>query len=355
MKMKNRVLRHTGACAAALAAAAACSTAQAQAVGVQLYGVVDNGLASLNNGVSTQRLMVSGGQTASRWGFRGTEDLGDGLAAFFNIEAQMSTDDQLQPPPNLGFQRRSVVGLRGRWGELSLGREYTPAYWSLFENDISKFGLFGTLQSINSLAVAVPRISNAVNYVTPLMGGFTGRAMVAMGEATGATKGAGDLAALGGRDASGGLTASLAIVNLKVAPAATPAGLPVTTTHQFMAGGGYDFGTVRFTAGGGYSNPAGNTNKVTYLHAGGAMRFGASQWLAQVIRFKTEVADGRGSTLGLSYTYDLSKRTNLYASVGKTWNNRTGAFPLNISQQSFTPGATGADVRGVMAGIRHVF
>lgn len=355
MKIGNHVIRMTAAAAAFPAVAMMSTHVEAQQSSVQLYGLIDTGIASVNNGQLTQHQEVSGGQSASRWGFRGTEDLGGGLSAFFNLEAQFSSDDAAMTPPNLGFMRRSVVGLRGPWGELTLGRDYTPAYWSLFENDLSKFGLFGTLQSINSLGAATPRASNGVFYMSPVMAGFTGRVMYAKGEGPAATPNAGDVRGVGGRYAAGAFNASIALVDVKVAPAAVPAGLPVTTTRQVMGGGGYDFGAFRVTAGTGYSNPAGPANKVSYLHAGGAIKAGAGQWLAQVIKLKTEAAGGRGTTLGVSYTYELSKRTNLYASMGRTWNNTTGRFPLNISQTSFTPSAAGRDVRGVMAGIRHTF
>ncbi|WP_114968087.1 porin [Rhodoferax ferrireducens] len=354
MKIRNRGIRRITA-AAAFPVAMMCTNVGAQQSNVQLYGLIDTGIASVNNGQFTQHLVASGGQSSSRWGFRGTEDLGGGLAAFFNLEAQFSSDDASMPPPNVGFMRRSVVGLRGPWGEVSLGRDYTPAYWSLFENDISKFGLFGTLQSINSLAAATPRASNGVFYLSPIMAGFTARVMYAKGEGPAATPNAGDVSGLGGRYAAGAFNASIAVVDVKVAPATVPAGLPVTTTRQLMGGGGYDFGPFRVTAGAGYSDPAGPSNKVSYLHAGAAIKAGAGQWLAQIIKLKTEVAGGRGTTLGVSYTYELSKRTNLYTSVGRTWNNGTGRFPLNISQSSFTPSVAGGDVRGVMAGIRHSF
>jgi predicted porin len=355
MRITTTVLAQRIACAATLGAGALCTPAQAQS-SVQLYGIVDTGVARVNNGRTAATTVVSGGQNASRWGFRGTEDLGGGLSAYFNLEAQMSTDDGSLPAPNVGFQRRAVVGFRSTsWGEFSMGREYTPSYWALIENDITRFGLFGTLQAINSLGVATPRVSRAVSYATPSWNGFTLRVQHAFGDTSTATRDVGKSEGVGLRYAADRLTLNLAYVTLRVAPPATPAGLPSTITRQLAAGGGYDFGDFRFTVGGGYSDPAQPSAKVTFAHLGGAYVFGPSQIFAQWVHFKTEVANGRANSLALSYTYNLSKRTNFYASMGRTANNSTGSFPLNISQTSFAPGAAGADVRGVMAGIRHLF
>jgi predicted porin len=338
-------------CAGAMAA----TQAHAQQGSVELYGIVDTAVASVDRGRGSQSLVLSGGQAASRWGLRGREDLGGGLAAIYNLEAQFDSDTGDMSGMSAGFVRRSMVGLRGSWGELTLGRDYTPAYWSLLENDISRFGLFGTLQSVNSTAVGTPRASNGVFYASPVFEGAQFRLMHALGEGPAAAPHAGDVSGLGARFATGKFNASLAFLRLKVAGAAVAGRTPVSDTKQFMAGGGYDFGTFRMTAGAGYSDPDGARNKVSYTHVGAALRMGSGQWLLQAIRFKTEVAAGRANTVGLSYTYDLSKRTNLYASIGKTTNNATGNFPLNVSQSSFAPAAAGLDPRGAMVGIRHFF
>lgn len=322
---------------------------------VQIYGIIDTGVASIDRGTESQRLLVSGGQGASRWGFRGAEDLGGGLAAVFNLEAQFSSDDGSMNAPNSGFVRRSVVGLRGSWGELTLGRDYTPSYWGLLENDIGRFGLFGTLQSINSFAIATPRASNGVFYASPEFAGLQFRAMHALGEGPVNAPHAGDVSGLGARYKMGAFTSNLSILRLKsVPPTATP-NAPSIETQQVVFGAGYDFELVRVTAGGGYSDPEGSNNRISYAHAGAAVPVGAGQFLVQAIRFKGQAAGAHATTVGVSYTYNLSRRTNLYTSWGRTGNNATGRFPLNISQTSFAPTAAGQNVRGIMVGVRHLF
>ena len=77
--------------------------------------------------------MNSGYQSTSRFGIRGTEDLGSGLKATFNFEAGIDVDTGSIDSDPLGsggalFQRRSVVGLAGVFGEVRLGRDYTAAF-----------------------------------------------------------------------------------------------------------------------------------------------------------------------------------------------------------------------------------
>jgi predicted porin len=324
---------------------------------VQFYGIVDSGFASVDRGTVSQRLLVSGGQGASRWGFRGTEDLGAGLAAVFNLEAQFSSDDGTMTAPNGGFMRRSVVGLRGPWGEVTLGRDFTPSYWGLLENDIGRFGLFGTLQSINSFGIATPRASNGVFYATPEFSGFQLRAMHALGEGPANAPHAGDIYGAGLRYQFKAFSANLSMLRLKtVAPGTTQTGpSALVETRQMVFGAGYDFGPVRVTAGGGHTDPDGRNNRISYGHLGAAMPVGAGQFLVQATRFKGQAGRARATTLGVSYAHYLSRRTNLYASWGRTANNATGRFPLNISQSSFAPTAPGANVRGIMVGVRHLF
>jgi predicted porin len=121
--MKKSVL--SLAIATSLAAAGA---AQAQS-NVQVYGLIDAGIESLNHASASQGSVVkviSGGKNTSRWGFRGSEDLGGGLKAVFNLEGGILMDTG-----NLDgvlFKRQAVVGLEGSMGRIVLGRSFTSAY-----------------------------------------------------------------------------------------------------------------------------------------------------------------------------------------------------------------------------------
>lgn len=126
----------------AVAALAAVGAASAQS-SVTLYGVVDTGYGvtqtkqkfsesttvgrvttTTNKTVKERKTgLMSGVLSGSRWGLKGQEDLGNGLSAVFNVEAGFNSADGTFKE---GFNRRSVVGLKGGFGQVLLGRDDTP-------------------------------------------------------------------------------------------------------------------------------------------------------------------------------------------------------------------------------------
>lgn len=143
----------------ALAVMAAAGAASAQS-SVTLFGIVDATLAhgrANGAGNANKTQLANSGYNSSRLGFRGTEDLGGGMSASFWLEGSLANDDgsagQRIPVGNqaglnggvtadgagLVFNRRSTVSLAGNWGEVRLGRDYTPTFWNL-----TIFDPFGT-------------------------------------------------------------------------------------------------------------------------------------------------------------------------------------------------------------------
>ncbi|HQA34421.1 MAG TPA: porin, partial [Casimicrobium huifangae] len=116
--------------------AIAAGAASAQTANVTLYGIIDTYLASERgssptvaaNKVSTTGL-VSGGISGSRWGLRGSESLGGGLNAFFNLENGFNVDNGSLGQGGLLFGRRAYVGLSGGFGSIQMGRDYSPNFW----------------------------------------------------------------------------------------------------------------------------------------------------------------------------------------------------------------------------------
>lgn len=107
---------------AALTAFAGAASAQSS---VTLYGRVDLSVAK-NVGNDAKGIQNGSG---SRLGFRGVEDLGGGLSAFFNIEHRFNADTGADTSGNVRFWNgRSLLGLRGGFGEVSFGHEYTTAF-----------------------------------------------------------------------------------------------------------------------------------------------------------------------------------------------------------------------------------
>lgn len=106
---------------AVLGAFAGAASAQSS---VTLYGRVD--LSVAKNAGSAQKAMQNG--SGSRFGVRGVEDLGGGTSAFFNIEHRYNADTGAMSDAARMWGGRSIVGLQGGFGKVTLGREYTTAF-----------------------------------------------------------------------------------------------------------------------------------------------------------------------------------------------------------------------------------
>ena len=123
-------------------AAAAGGAAQAQS-NVQVYGLLDVGVENANNtnaaGNSMTRV-ISGGMNTSRWGIRGSEDLGGGLKAVFNLEGGILMDTGAQD--GALFRRQAYVGLEGAFGRLVVGRSFTSVYDTVISFDPMGFAPF---------------------------------------------------------------------------------------------------------------------------------------------------------------------------------------------------------------------
>jgi predicted porin len=106
---------------AALATIAGAASAQSS---VTLYGRVDLSIGK-NAGTAAKSMQNGSG---SRFGVRGVEDLGGGMSAFFNVEHRFDADTGASSDPARFWTGRSIVGLQGGFGKLTLGREYTTAF-----------------------------------------------------------------------------------------------------------------------------------------------------------------------------------------------------------------------------------
>jgi predicted porin len=197
----------------ALAALAVAGVASAQS-SVTLFGVVDAAISGYSNKSDTifgssiktsQTALTNSGYNSSRLGFRGTEDLGGGLAASFWLEAALGNDNgtagasqSLTSASSQFFNRRSTVSLSGVFGEVRLGRDYVPTFWNdtVFDpfgtngvgtNLISTANGFGP-GGTSTAAVALTngqyvRANNSIGYfLPPNLGGFYGQAMYALNE-----------------------------------------------------------------------------------------------------------------------------------------------------------------------------
>src|SRR5574337_472455 len=115
----------------ALSALAFVGAASAQTPGssVTLWGVVDADVSHYSQAGVSKTMMSSSGNLASQLGFRGTEDLGGGMSANFGLESALLNNTGATFGATF-FARRSTVSLAGNFGEIRLGRDYTPSGWN---------------------------------------------------------------------------------------------------------------------------------------------------------------------------------------------------------------------------------
>ena len=103
----------------------AATTAFAQSTAT-LYGVVDTGYRSVESGSNKFSGLANGSNLSNRLGFKGTEDMGGGMSAAFVMEGDLVPSDGTAS--GFKFLRQSTVGIMGGFGEVRLGRDYTPAF-----------------------------------------------------------------------------------------------------------------------------------------------------------------------------------------------------------------------------------
>ena len=315
---------------------------------VSLFGTVDLNLTFAKSGERSVRAMDQGGNVLpSRLGFRGTEDLGGGLAASFWLEAATLPDTgEFQ---GVGWQRRSTVSLsHNSFGELRLGRDYTPSFWNV--SQFSPFGTVGVGGSSNIVegwpfglggAKTLVRANNSVGYFLPRnLGGFYGQVMVAMPEGQEGMKYSG--ARLG--YASGPLDI-----------AASYGQTPVEGRRYRNAslGGSYDFGVVKLYAN--YLRQKNAPESQTHAMLGLSVPMGAGVIKASVARANRSgpgVDADDATQVALGYVHWLSKRTAVYGTWSVVRNKGNAAY---VVTDALSDPQAGANSRGLQFGISHNF
>lgn len=153
-----------------------CTSAYAQS-SVTLYGLIDEGFNFTSNaGGHHAYQLVSGSTNGSRWGLRGTEDLGGGLAAVFRLENGFNLDSGALNQGGRLFGRVASVGLSSsHYGTLSMGRQYDPTIdlWSPLTATGNWAGDIANHPYDNDNSDYNFRVQNSVKYTSPTVAGFT--------------------------------------------------------------------------------------------------------------------------------------------------------------------------------------
>lgn len=317
-------------------ACAALSTGVWAQSSVTLYGLFDIGIAyEKGDGKSLTKMDGSGMHSGNRLGFRGTEDLGGGNSAFFVLESGFNSDTGSLAQGGLAFGRQSFIGLKGNWGALTAGRQYSP-HWAAIDSMDPMDGIAGGAFNLMRRTV---RTDNTVMYATPNLSGFTGQLAYGFGEVAGNNTAN---RVLGGQlaYANGPLTIKLGHHNAKN-PTATD------TTRNTYLGGSYDFGVVKALLGYQVEKGPGVVD-ANVIQLGAQVPLPAGTLMAQYLRKNDKsAANNDAQMLGIAYTYPLSKRTNLYTSALKIRHDKALIYR--------TKAGDGIGDREFNVGIRHKF
>jgi predicted porin len=354
-----------------IAAASATTSANAQ-TNVQIYGIVDSGIAHMTNvnsaGDSITKIPSLTSSFPSRVGFRGTEDLGNGLQAFFVLENGFAVDNGTQQQGGRLFGRQANVGIKGAWGTLTIGRQQNMTYISGLKTDVLGPHLF----AIGSIDPYLPnaRSDNAIGY----MGNFSGFVLGATysfgrdasaaggpaatncaGEVGGDSKACRQITGLVGYETKAwGLNASWDQLRGNTGAAAGLTSSDNTDVRK-TANGYLMLGVTKL--GGGVIKRETNANAATgksqsdLYYFGASHPFGAFVLDGQIARRDTKNSDNDVDMLVARLTYAMSKRTFVYSAIGRMDNDGTSAVALDAGG---TVGA-GLTQNGVMLGLRHHF
>ncbi len=343
---------------AALTAFTGVASAQSS---VTLFGVVDVSARNVKNGSDSLKSLSTDGMGSSRLGFRGVEDIGGGLRASFWLEGSLQADTGNASGQN--WQRRSTVSLTGGFGEVRLGRDYTPDFWN--HTVFDPFGTNGVGSSTNLFnftaaggtsattgAQTIARANNTIGYFLPGgLGGMYGQVMLAAGEGAQGNKHVGfrfgyaagpvNVAlAYGKTDVNSALATDWKRINLG---ASYNLGF-MTLMGQYITAdvtGGTSNGveTVNYVIGANIKAGAQGTLKVSYVKSDGD---GPTASLKA--RDATQFAFG--------YQHALSKRTSLYGHFSRI-SNKSGA---SYTASSGGPAQTaGKGSTGYEFGVNHSF
>ncbi|HEV3431994.1 MAG TPA: porin [Paraburkholderia sp.] len=335
---------------------------------ITLYGVLDNGLVYQSSGGGNSAVRaVPGGLFATRYGFKGSEDIGGGIHVNFQLEQAFSGQTGVATNPADAFNRLAYVGLSGGFGEVRFGLQNSPQY-DVLQAAMDPSWVKSIASPMNNFNGLIIRANNGISYYTPTYAGLAAKFMVAL------------------RDSSAGTGNGIGFYNVVVqysnGPLKAAAGYERGDEPGVGAGGSYTL------AGGAAAGPGA---VFSVFNAGASYGIGANRiWLAYHTENLTntpkymqhdvyQISDsyefspaamlsvmygylhdrtGKGNNaqeIGLLYEYSLSKATELYTAAGFIQNRNQAAYTLAGTAYSGLALTPGTDTRGIGVGLVHKF
>ncbi|WP_439893313.1 porin (plasmid) [Ralstonia sp. 25C] len=342
---------------------------------VTLYGVIDQGINYTNNvGGKSLVEMASGFAQGSRWGLKGSEDLGGGTKALFQLEGGFNADTGKAGQGGLLFGRQAYVGLAdNRFGTVTLGRQYDSVIDYLSQTTAAgnwAGTMFGHPYDNDNFIYSF-RVNNTVKYTSPVFSGFQFGGTYSFSNNTGFANNR--QYGAGMQYTNGGLLLAAAYLQADN-PSATAGGainnggdqnFLANRTRIFGAGVNYTFGAA--TAGFAYSNSNFNQPLSTgyisgsILPAGGTLSslrfqnfevnfkyqftpafYAGAVYTLTVENFQASSGEAKPKVhaIGLMADYNFSKRTDVYvqAAYARVAGGKTG----NALDLADLPGAADA-------------
>lgn len=362
---------------------------------ITLYGLIDESVQYTHNATSagaSQVGLYSGNLSGSRWGLKGSEDLGDGLKAIFQLESGFNVNNGKMGSYNgttSEFGRQAYVGLQSdRYGTLTAGRQYDPLVDMVQGiTDDNYFGsTFATAGDVDNYDNS-SRTSNALKYVSPTYYGLQLEGMYALGGVAGST-GSGQTWSAAAAYNNGPLSVSAGyfVADNEDASGTTRTGWTSTSDGTFdgSINSGYvtaksiniarvaaQYVAGQYTFGASYSNSQykadaqsafASTEK--YNTGQAFLNYQATSALLMGMGYSYTKASGETSAIyhqiSLGADYSLSKRTDVYL-VG-AWQHASGT-QLNADGTTSAAeasigsyGMSGTDTQEMVSlGIRHKF
>lgn len=335
-------------------AAAASSTAFAQ-TNVQIYGIADVGYVGIDaDGGKFQHNINSGVLSTSRIGFKGAEDLGNGLKAIFTLEYGLLLDQNTGVGAGAAAARQQFVGLTGGFGTVVAGRLQTAG----LDYTVAGSALGGSISvgAINQVSAAADfpllnatsRANNAVAYISPSFGGLTLAVNHARVSEAAAVTDEKDSSAtlLAANYENGPISAGLVYGKADIEQ-----GISKGDSTEWGVRAGYDFGVAKLQAAyqsaklkenspfGWTGDTAKNKRWVLSATVPVTAKIGViGEYAQSKLDQGAGNSDDKNKAYTLAATYSLSKRTTAYA-----------AFV------AIRPDTNNADVNVYGAGIRHAF
>jgi predicted porin len=323
---------------------------------VTIYGVVDIFMATTDGGGKNGMTVMDGrgGLYGDRLGFKGSEDLGNGLKALYTLEYSISPDQSSSTAQAIGPARQTWVGLQGNWGTASGGYQYAPGY--LVAPRFDPMEGSGLIAPRAPLAVAGDytisstsraRWSNSVSYASPSFGGLNVMGIYSLYNNETTDHATDDNRwGLGATYKNGPVDLGLVYHNVG-------AGTGVDNTQEYYVAGSYDFGMARLMGTWQRKEADGSVTADSSLWSVGVIVPVLKSDTVQVgyARLDPRGDDNNSNSITAGYIHWMSKRTALYGAYNRLHYDDAAPSTPGI-EQTVVGGET---ANTYMAGILHRF